>query len=479
MSDLLDTPEAGPRVIRGGTLRIAGYGAGVGIALASSAVLFHYLGPADSGRYVTVLTLSLLCAGLTEMGITAISMREYAVRPPAERDLMLRNLNTLRLLLTTAGAGIATLYAALAGFGATLVAGTAIAGLAVVATMLQQGVATVLMTELRLGWVTAAEVLRQLVGALWIIALVVAGADLIGFFPATVLGSLAALALTVYAVRNPALLKPAWTPPILRQLARDALPFAAAAIAGSLYLRIGVLIVERIEDEIQTGYFATSYRVIEALVAVPALAISTAFPVLARAARDDATRLAYAVQRSFEGSLLLGAGVAVMLGVGAPVAIEVIGGEAEFGPAADVLRWHAVAVCFAFVSAVLIYALLALRAHRAILVAMLSGLVVVVAGTVVLTEADGARGAAIAAAIGELALAVTGIVALARARDGFALRLGVVPRIALAAALAVLPALVLPALPAAILGGLVFGVAAALLRAVPEEIWAELRALRR
>jgi O-antigen/teichoic acid export membrane protein len=474
--DLLDTPEAGPRVIRGGALRVAGHVAGLAIALVSISVLNRHLGVVDVGRYVTVLSLAILAAGLSDAGLQAIGVRECAVRRGADRELLLRNLITLRIALTSLGMLGAVVYALVAGFGTTLVLGTVIAGAGVLAITLQSAASTVLIADLRLGWVTLSELLRQLVGTLAVIALAVAGAGLLAFFVTGVIGALAALALTVAVVRRAILLRPAWDADVLRALAREAAPYAAATIAAAVYLRVGMLIVALVSDARQTGYYGTSFRVVEAMLAVPALAVGTAFPVFARAAGDDARRLDYAVRRTFATALLLGAGVAVLLGVGAPVVIDVVGGDG-FAPAADVLRIHAIGVCLSFASIVLSYALLSLHAHRALLTITLTGLAVVLAGSFAGAEIDGARGAAVAAVLGELALTAAGLIALAR--RGIRLGAGLVVRPLLAAALAVAPALVLSPLAAAAAGAVVFVVAAVALGAVPDELYAEVRRRRR
>src|SRR5688572_33282559 len=81
--DLLDTPLAGPAAIRGGVVRAAGYLVGVVLSVGSAALLFRHLGVADAGRYVTVLSLVTIAGGLSDLGLTAIAIRELAVRDAA------------------------------------------------------------------------------------------------------------------------------------------------------------------------------------------------------------------------------------------------------------------------------------------------------------------------------------------------------------------------------------------------------------
>src|SRR5262245_33091535 len=91
-ADLLDTPEAGPGVVRGGLVLVVGYGAGVAMTAMSAALLFRHLGVDDGGRYVTVLAVVSIAAGLMDAGLTGIGMRELVERHPTERDALIRNL---------------------------------------------------------------------------------------------------------------------------------------------------------------------------------------------------------------------------------------------------------------------------------------------------------------------------------------------------------------------------------------------------
>src|SRR5487761_131728 len=53
-TDILDTTDAGPAVIRGSLLRVGGYGLGTLATVASSAVVIRHLGLIDTGHFTTV-----------------------------------------------------------------------------------------------------------------------------------------------------------------------------------------------------------------------------------------------------------------------------------------------------------------------------------------------------------------------------------------------------------------------------------------
>ena len=318
-ADLLDTPEAGAAAIRGGALRLAGYGGGVVFALASVPLLVRHLGVVDFGRYTLVLSIIAMVQGLTEGGLQAIGVREYSVLGQAERDLMMRRLLALRVLATGGGVGLALAFCAIAGYGSTIVLGTLVAGIGLLLLVLFNLLSVPLAANLRFGWITAADLARQGLATVLIIALVVAGAGLVPLLAVQIPACLLACGVTLVLVRRMTTLTPAFDPPAWWSLLRDTLPYAIAIAVAALYFRVTIVIMSLVASDDATGYFATSYRIIEVLVGIPLLLVASAFPILSRAARDDSARLRYASQRTLDLMLVLGAWVSLVVGVAAPL----------------------------------------------------------------------------------------------------------------------------------------------------------------
>jgi O-antigen/teichoic acid export membrane protein len=177
----------------------------------------------------------------------------------------------------------------------------------------------------------------------------------------------------------------------------------------------------------------------------------------------------------FEVSLLIGVLLALGIGVGAPFAIKVVAGPG-FDQSIGVLRLLSVALVTSFLVATWSFALLSLKCFREILWANLIAAIVAIAGTLILAPGMGARGAALATVIAEAALVIAAVYLLRRARPLLSPDLGIVPKVALAAALAIGVALVVPA-PSVVLAGLaglVYTGVVLALRAVPPELFTAL-----
>lgn len=119
----------GDRAVRGGLLRVTGYGVGLLATGLSSLVLLRHLGVVDFGRFVTVTALVAIIGGLSDAGLTVIGQRGYPeAADPARRRSFLAVLLGLRLAITPPAVALATAFAVAAGYDTTMIAGAAIAG---------------------------------------------------------------------------------------------------------------------------------------------------------------------------------------------------------------------------------------------------------------------------------------------------------------------------------------------------------------
>ena len=475
-SRVLDLPTAGGKVIRGSVLRGGAYATTVALGIVSAALMTRHLGVVDFGRYVTVVSIVTVAIGTSDIGLSNIGVREYSVREAGDRDATMRSLIGLRIALTAVAIVIAIVFAAAADYPDVMVVGTAIAAVGFALTTVQHSFGVPLAAGLRLGWVSTLEVLRQAGLVLTVVVLVLVGAGLLGFLAGPVPIAIVLIALTAWLVRGSIPFVPAFDVRSWGSLLRLVLPYAAASAVGAVYVSLVVVLTSLVATQEETGYFSAAFRVFSVLSAIPTLLVASAFPILARAARDDRERLRYALQRLWDAALVIGAGAATLTAVGAPLAIDVIAGP-EFEPSITVLRIMSGALFASFFVAIWGFGLLSIAAYRSLLVANLVALVVAGGLALALAPEYGAKGAAIATLVGEVGLGVALGVQLMWSRPDLRVDPRIVPRVLVAAILAGAVLLVpgLPNLVALLLAGALYVGAALLLRAVPEEVWDALR----
>jgi O-antigen/teichoic acid export membrane protein len=440
--DVLDSREAGGKIIRGGAARTLAYAGGILLGLASTPLMVRHLGVEDFGRFVTVGSLIFIITGLTEGGLSAIGVREYSTGDGPHRDRLVRNLLGLRAALTVVAVISAVLFAVAAGYDDVMLTGVLISGVGLALANWFFVYVVPMTAWLRLGWLALLDLLRQALTSVVVVALVIAGAGLTWFFVAAPLATAVALVAIWLLVRGRAPGRPAWDTREWWRLLRDSLPYAAALAIAVLYFRVGVILSSLISSEAETGYYALAFRIVEIVSGVPWILASSAFPLFSRAVAHDHARFRYALGRTYEVSLILGVWVAIAIGLGSPFAVEVIGGD-DFKPSVDVLTVLGVAMIGTFLLACWGHGLLTLRRHFALLWANLSAFVVGTALAIVLISNHGALGAAIATSVTELWLACVYLVLLTRTSADLRPRLSLLGPVALAAAVALAPPLLL------------------------------------
>jgi O-antigen/teichoic acid export membrane protein len=477
--ELLDTPAAGPRVVRGGVMRLAGHLAGALLTVASSAVVIRHLGVVDTGRFVTVVALVTIVGSISDLGLSAFGVREYSVRSRDEGHRLLRNVLGMRLVFALLGLAAAVAFAAATDYTRVMVVGTVVAGFGMVLFVVQQSQAIPLHVRLRFGWVAALALLLQAGVAVGAVILAVAGASLLPFFALQLAVMAPILVLTAVIGGRETRVLPAVDIAEWRRMLARILPYSAAVVLSVLYFRVAQIMVSLLSTDVQTGYFGVSFRVLEAITMIPPLVVSSALPILSRAAINDSERFAYAARRVTEVMLIAGVGVALILFLGAEIAVDVVAG-AGFDPAVEVLRILAIALVGTFVIAARGYALLSLDRTRAILVSNAIALGVVFAAGVPLIQAHGAKGGAIALVAAELTLAACYELTLtARSRD-VGVPVGFVARVALAGLVATVPLMLLgpPPLAMVAIGAAVYVGALLAFGALPADLRRDLLAGR-
>ncbi len=458
-------------MIRGGVLRAGGYGLSMLATVGSGAVVIRHLGLIDTGHFTTVTALVTIVATVSDLGLTGFAVREYAAGHSTDRQQFLRNLLGIRLAIASTGLAAAVLFGLLVGYPAVMVLGTVVAGAGMMAFVAQDACAIPLQAGLRFGWVATFQLVIQVGVAIEAVLLAVAGAGLLPFFALQVPVVIPVLIATMVVGGRDARLRPAFALHEWRQMVGRILPYSAAVVLAVVYFQIAQVMVSVLSSSAQTGYFGVAFRMLLAFTTLPPLLVSTALPVLARAARDDAERFEYASRRLVETMLIVGAGVALALSLGASFAVRLIAG-AGFGHAIAVLQILAFALLGTFVISARGYALLSLDRLRAMMISNAVALGVVVVGGVVLINAYAANGAAIAMLAAELTLALCYELSLRRARGDLGMGLGFILRVAVAMAIAAgaATAVDVSSLADAALGVVIYIAALAAFGSIPAEI---------
>ncbi len=470
--DPLRRSDVGSAIVRGGSMRAAGYGAGLLVTAATSILLLRHLSVVDFGRYAIVTSLVAIVAGLTEGGLATIASRDLALRPAgSERDGLLANLLGLRLAIAAPSVAVAIAFAYLAGYDHTLVVGTALAAVGMALFAYQGIVALPLTIDLRNGRLAVLEFLKQLFLLSGIAALVAAGAKLLPFFAVSAAVAFAALLVTPIILGRPFVWRPAFQWAEWWTLIRATVPLAITVALNLVYFRVIIILMSLLASAVATGLFATSFRVVEILIGAASVGVSVVMPVLAITANAEPDRLLYMLRRMLEMAILSSSYLIVVVIISAPSVLGLIGGS-PYRSAAGVLRIQIFVLIPVFCGQVLQVALIALRRQSAQALATGLALLASLAFGLLLIPLYAATGAAIAALLAEVVLCAALTIILMRDHTRFIpsrrFFLKVLVITALAAAAYLVPDV--SKLADALLATAIYALAAWAVRAIPPEV---------
>jgi O-antigen/teichoic acid export membrane protein len=469
--------ESSGLAIRGGAIRVVGYAAGLIVSLGTVTILVRHLGISSFGRYVTVTSLIALVAGVTEAGILLYGMREWAARVGAERQRLLANLLTMRLILTAAGIVCAACFGLVVGYRQVLVLGTLVAGAGLLIQVTADVLSIPLQARLQLGRLTAVELTRRVLTLTIVATLALLDAALLPFFAASTIAGAAALALIAWIVRSSITIRVRFDWQIWRGLFTENLPYAVALSIAAIYFYVTVIIMSLVATARQTGLFATSFRVTQVALGIPGLLLTAIFPLMARQ-RDEQAAHGGMVGKVFTVGVICGVWMSLVLALSAPFLINVIGGRQAQG-AVSVLRIQGLVLTVGFLSTSNAFHLVSLRRYRPLLISSACALAFNILLALLLVPALGARGGAMADVITEVIQATVLTVVVMRAVPEHQIKASFVPPLVLALALSAPIALVPVGPVAQAIGATViyFGVLL-LAGAIPEEVISAARRIR-
>jgi O-antigen/teichoic acid export membrane protein len=351
-----------------------------------------------------VLNIMIVVGIVTDAGLATLGVREYTTATKADRRKLLQSLLGLRIALSVVGVAIALGIVYLTGATSLVVWGALASGIGLLLAVVQSTVGIPLLSELRFAAVTVLDAVRQALLAAAYVVLALIGIGLGGFYAAVLPAQLIVLLLTVAAVGTVAITRPRIDLTVWRRFATAGIAFALAVAVGALNQYAAQVLTAVVSSEYEAGLFATALRVYIVVGAIPGIIVSSALPVLARSARDDPDRFAYAMRLLVDAMIVLSGALGLALTVGAPTVVKIVGGPA-FDGAVPATMLVGICVVITSIIAAWGFALIAIHRHLRIALANAVALCCSVALTLMLAASHGATGAAVATVVAEVVLA--------------------------------------------------------------------------
>ena len=323
------------------------------IALFTVLYLIRRLGPDHYGTFTVTINLTAIVSVVLDLGFNVLFVREGA-RDHGQIQRYLRNVMSLRLLMSVVALLVLAAVLFPLGLGGYLLPGFALMVLTSYASLLRNGLYAVQ----QLGYEAIGVVLESVV----LLLLVLIGGltkQGVGYFLwAYAIQYTFSCVYFVVVLWVKGIATPGWRfeSALLREWFWKGLPFALTFVLTVLYFRIDQPLIYTIRGETEASWYAAAYKPIESLLFVPITFLSIVFPVLSVYHRDRPSDMPDAVNRFYKGLLLMGWPVSVGIFILAAPLTPLLLGHG-FGPSEPALRILSIALGIAFVNNAFIGAL--------------------------------------------------------------------------------------------------------------------------
>src|SRR6202165_3428702 len=247
------------------------------VALVTVLAMIKHLSPAQYGAFATLVNFTAIVSVVLDLGFNVLFVREGA-RHPAEIQRYLRNVMSVRLLLSVVSLGLLAAALVFAGLESLLLPAFGLMVLTSYSTLLRNGLYAVQ----RLGYEAIAVVLESLV----LLALVLYGINsgrgvtyYIWAYAAQYAFSCIYFAV-VLAAKRIAVVGWGFDVPLIREWFWKGMPFAFTFVLTILYFKIDQPLVYALRPHAEAGWYGAAYKPFESLLFIPMTFLSTVFPVL-------------------------------------------------------------------------------------------------------------------------------------------------------------------------------------------------------
>ena len=321
------------------------------------AYITRYLGVAGYGDYATIFAYLGIFGAILDLGLFVIAVREIAKQPAAERTI-LGNMLGLKISLGLITLGLAYGLALALPYSAVVRQGILVGALSQFFISLNQVPLGSFQASLTMYKATLSDVVGRLLllGLVW--WFVHSSGGLMTIIWAVVWANLAVFGFNVVMMGARYWLIPLFDWQKWREIFVAALPMGIVMVLGVIYFKIDTLILARIQGSYAVGIYSAPYKILEVLLAVPSIFMSSVLPVMTAALQESSTKAKRIFQDAFNflslAALPLIAGSVV---VATPIMVLISGrAYALSGPVLQIL---AISLAGSFLNSVMIYTIIA------------------------------------------------------------------------------------------------------------------------
>lgn len=392
------------------------------LGIVSIKFITNYLSRSTYGEYTVIYDYTALFAIIADFGLFTIAVREMAHGESKQIvEKIVGNVLSVRTILAVISLGLGVLIALLipAYRGSHIPFGVLIVSAATIITLIAGTMSSVLQFYLRMHFASIALSFGKIITVGYIVV------TILYLFPnnpdvgfphllfAWIIGGLATILITYIASSRLIPIHFQFDFSFCRKVVMKALPYGLALILGTIYFRMGTIVLSLFNMKSDVGYYGVPLRFLEILQIVPHYFMNSVLPVLTLSLKNNGERAARIIRYSLNAltalafPILVGGYLLAWPLTAAVSSPEFLthrnGANVVFG--SDIaLKILLVAMAFTFLHVVLSYTLVAMGRQIELLWINAAVVIVNVILNMILVPRFGFVGAATSAVIAEIVM---------------------------------------------------------------------------
>jgi O-antigen/teichoic acid export membrane protein len=403
----------------------------IALALVSFGLVTRYLGVEGFGEYALVLAFLALLVPISDLGLTAIGVRELAAHRD-EEETLIGDLLGLRIAVALIASVLLVAVSPLFPYSNQVESGLRLAAVGLFALVLSGLPLIVFQSRERLELSALLDFVTAAATLLFVIVATQADLGFNALILATVLAGFVSVVVGFGFGSRLVRMRPRFDRPRAKILLGAALPVGVFLMFSVAQLRIDTVMLSLLKPVEDVGVYGAAYRFLEQALFFPGLFMAAVYPILATLIANRDPGLQVAIDKSLTFLLATAIPLAAGAFVLAPDIIRLLAGE-DFTESVEPMRILVFAAVFAFTTALFSSLLVLLARQRQLLVLVVAAFALNVVLNLILIPPFSYVGAASASVATQAFFGMS--LAIAALRQGhLSLHLAQLPRIVLATA---------------------------------------------
>ncbi len=304
-------PGLARRVAFNTVVQFVGRIAGALIAILSTRIITHALGVAGYGRYTSIFAYITFFGAIADFGFFWYLVREVA-KDKENTETITANVMTLRLLFALLVLIVGSIIAfAIPNYDQTVRIGIILLAASMVWVTMSNTLIGVFQANERMDYPVMNDIAGRAatLALTWYVAS--AGYGLLPIVLAALGGSFLTFVLNYILAHRYTRLRLGFDTHLWRQIMRENVSLGINVLLGIIYFKIDAVILSALRPSLDVGIYGAPYKVIEILLAFPAMFMGAVFPSLAQLINQDKAKTDRILQNAFDLLAIAGWGVSV------------------------------------------------------------------------------------------------------------------------------------------------------------------------